>query len=121
MGLVGYRGCVVSRLVRSCCHHDPPVFHPEFSNAQPAISIALNHDRGTCAFAFGELASGSQADLQLLRFPADNWAIEVWLIESVLDAASTGTPAITRLKVNARTASLWRGARLHKGRSFYKS
>ena len=89
--------------------------------SNPAISITRNHDGGTSAFAFGELASGSQADLQLLRFSADDWAIEVRLIESVLDAAPPGAPAITRLEVNAGTASLWRGARLHKGRSLYKS
>ena len=60
-----------------------------------ALSITRNHDGGTCAFAFGELASGSQSDLQLLQLSADNWAVEVRLIESILDAAPSGTPAVT--------------------------
>src|SRR6266571_6780469 len=81
------------------------------------ILIARNHDSRTCAFAFGELTSGSHADFQLLHFSADNWAIEVRLIESVLDAAPSGTSAITRLKVNAGTAGVWRRARLYKRRT----
>src|SRR5438046_1390605 len=66
------------------------MFHPPCEGYraeynQP-ILIARNHDSRTCAFAFGELASGSHADFQLLGFSADNWAIEVRLIQSILDA-----------------------------------
>src|SRR6267143_2612587 len=87
----------------------------------PPILIARNHDSRTCAFAFGELASGSHADFQLLGFSADNWAIEVRLIQSILDAAPSRTTAIARVQINAGAAGLWRGARLHKGGRFYNS
>jgi hypothetical protein len=89
--------------------------------SNPAISITRNHDGRTCAFAFGEFASGSHADLQLLRFSADNWAIEVRLMQGILEAAPSRTPAVARLEVNAGTALLWRGARLHKRWSLYNT
>src|SRR5260370_2589832 len=89
-------------------------------HARPYL-IARNHDSRTCAFAFGELASRSHANFQLLGFSADNWAIEVRLIQSILDAAPSRTTAITRLQINAGAARLWRGTGLHKGRRFYTS
>ena len=89
--------------------------------SNPAISIARNHDGSTSAFAFGKLTSWSHADFQPLGFSADNWAIEVRLAQSILDAAPSCTTAVARLQINAGAARLWRGARLYKGRSFYKS
>lgn len=105
--------------------HAPPysalsVYAVAPSTTQP-ILITRNHDSRACAFAFGELTSGSHADFQLLGFSADNWAIEVRLIQSILDAASSRTTAIARLQINAGAARLWRGARLYKGGSFYNS
>src|SRR5260370_18004776 len=88
---------------------------------KPVISITRNHDGGTCAFAFGELASRSQADLQLLRFSADYWTIEVRVIQSILDAAPSRTPAIARLQIDAGAARLWSGARFRKRGRFYNS
>ena len=105
--------------------HAPPYFVPSVDAVTPstthAILIARNHDSRTCAFAFGEFTSGSHADFQLLGFSADNWAIEVRLVQSILDAAPSRTTAIARLQINAGAARLWRGACLHKGRSFYNS
>src|SRR6267154_2097593 len=83
------------------------------------ILIARNHDSRACAFAFGELTSGSHADFQLLGFSADNWAIEVRLIQSILDASPSRTTAIARIQINAGAARFWGGACLHKGQSFY--
>src|SRR5260370_1862491 len=60
----------------------------------PAILIARHHDGRARAFGFGELASGSHADLQLFHSSTDNWAIEVRLIERVLDAAPSRTPSV---------------------------
>lgn len=51
---------------------------------KPCISIAGNDDRRAGAFAFGELTNGGHADFQLLRFSADNGAIEIRLMQSVL-------------------------------------
>jgi len=120
------RGCVVVVVIMIL-----PVFDPKLSlrlqphqyilMRNPAISITRNHDSRTCAFAFGELTSGSHADFQLLGFSADNWAIEVRLIQSILDAAPSRTTATARLQINAGAARLWRGARPHKGGSFYNS
>src|SRR6059058_1134669 len=101
------------------------MFHPPcegyLAEYNQPILIARDHDSRTCAFAFGELASGSHADFQLLGFSADNWAIEVRLIQTILDAAPPRTTAIARLQINAGAARLWRGARLHKGGSLYNS
>src|SRR5438094_6833654 len=101
------------------------MFHPPCEGYraeynQP-ILIARDHDSRTCAFTFGELASRSHSDFQLLGFSADNWAIEVRLIQSILDAAPSRTTAIARLQINAAAARLRRLARFHKGRSFYNS
>src|SRR5205823_4532875 len=76
------------------------MFHPPCEGYraeynQP-ILIARDHDSRTCAFAFGELASGSHADFQLLGFSADSWAIEVRLIQTILDAAPPRTTAMAR-------------------------
>src|ERR1700721_3788686 len=56
------------------------------STTQPVL-IARNHDSRACAFALGELARRSHTNFQLLRFSADNWAIEVRLMQRILDAA----------------------------------
>src|SRR5260370_16098367 len=92
---------------------------PYRAEYNPPILIARDHDSRTCAFAFGELASRSHANFQLLGFSADNWAVEIRLIQSILDAAASRTTAIARLQVNAGAARLWRGARLYKGGRFY--
>src|SRR5579859_2463268 len=81
--------------------------------------IARNHDGRTGAFPFWQLTSGRHADFQLLRFAADNWTVEVRLMQSILEAAASRTAAIARFQINAGPASLWRGAGLNKGRSFY--
>src|SRR5260370_41384572 len=98
-----------------------PIQHILMRMGNPVISITRNHDGGTCAFAFGELASRSQGDLQLLRFSADDWTIEVRLIQSILDAAPSRTPAIARLQMDAGGARLWSGARFRKRGSSYNS
>ncbi|PYU09973.1 MAG: hypothetical protein DMG29_18420 [Acidobacteria bacterium] len=107
----------VSRIGRS---HEP-FQHVLLPANRLVILIARNHDRGTCAFAFGKLTSGSHANLQLLNFSANNGTIEVRLMESVLDAAPPSTSAVARLEISAGAAGLGHGARLHKGRSFYNS
>src|SRR5260370_40667472 len=87
-------------------------------HARPYLT-ARNHDSRTCAFAFGELASRSHAMFQLLGFSADNWAIEVRLIQSILGRAPSRTTAIARLPINAGAERVWRGGPLPKGGSSY--
>src|SRR5260370_38366754 len=87
-----------------------PIQHILMRMGNPVISITRNHDGGTCAFAFGELASRTQVDLQLLRFSADDWTREARLTQTVLDAAPPRTPAIPRPQLAAGRARLWSGA-----------
>src|SRR6266705_2162259 len=90
------------------------------TSSQPTL-VARNHDCRASAFAFGQLTSGSHADFQLWRFSADDWAIEIWLIQGILEAATSRATAMARLHISAGTARLWRGASLHEGKSFHNS
>jgi hypothetical protein len=85
---------------------------------EAVILTTRNHNRGAGAFAFGKLPSGSHADLELLRFSADDWTVEIWLIEGVLDTAPPSASAVARLEVNAAATGFRHGARLDKGRGF---
>src|SRR5580704_14234263 len=119
IGILVLAGSIPNQLLKlqsSCINLRPTT---QASDNDVGISIACDHDGGASAFAFREFASGSHADFQLLLLASDDWAVEVWLMQSVLDAASPSTSAVARLEVNAGTARLWYGARLHEGRRFY--
>ena len=70
---------------------------------RPVLLIARHHHSGTGTFTFGKVTGGSHANVKLLYLPSDNWAVEVCLVESVLDTAPPGTSTVARLEIDAGT------------------
>src|SRR5919201_42372 len=81
--------------------------------------IARNHDRGTGAFAFGKLPRGSDADLQLLYFSADDRTVEIRLSKGVLNTAPPSASSVASFEINTGAADLGYRACFGEGRSFY--
>src|SRR6267154_4655361 len=88
------------------------------TSSQPTL-IARNHDCRASALAFGQLTSGGHADFEILLFSADDWAIEIRLVQSILEATTSCATAMARLQISAGTARLWRSASLYEGRSVH--
>src|SRR5277367_551917 len=91
------------------------MIHSSFAD----LLIARNHDRGARAFSFGQLAFRSHSNLQLFQSSARDRAIEIGLIQGILNPSAPSTATVARFEKRARTASFRNGAGRNEGSALY--